>query len=152
MKTSENTLLHAFLSFFLPTRASCTVILCQHDRVKPHSQKLRRWWKSAIYMFYILPKFRFFLSIFLLKFFMTLARAICVCYGVARGHTSYGVEMRLTCTWNNKSFSASSTSVYFHLCYHVEFGFICDYWIVLRDVVNRKLCEKGWSFATCSFR
>ena len=25
--------------------------------------------------------------------------------------------------------------------YHVEFGFISDYWIVLRDAVNRKLCE-----------
>ena len=24
---------------------------------------------------------------------MTLARAICVCYGAARGHTSYGLEM-----------------------------------------------------------
>ena len=51
----------------------------------------------------------FFLSIFLLKFLMTLARAICVCYGAARGHTTYGLEMR---TWNNKGFSGSSTSVY----------------------------------------
>ena len=25
--------------------------------------------------------------------------------------------------------------------YHDEFDFICDYEIVLRDVVNRKLCE-----------
>ena len=25
--------------------------------------------------------------------------------------------------------------------YHVEFGFTCDYLIVLRDVVNRKLCK-----------
>ena len=33
-------------------------------------------------------------TIFLLKFLMTLARAICVCYGAARGHTSYGLEMR----------------------------------------------------------
>ena len=40
---------------------------------------------------------------------MTLARAIRVCYSVAHGNTSYGLEMR---TWNNKSFSASSTSVY----------------------------------------
>ena len=32
-----------------------------------------------------------------------------MCYGVARGHTSYGLEMR---TKNNKSFSANSTSVY----------------------------------------
>ena len=51
----------------------------------------------------------FFLSIFLLKFLMTLARAICVCYGAARGHTTYGLEMR---TWNNKGFSGSSTSGY----------------------------------------
>ena len=40
---------------------------------------------------------------------MTLARAICVCYGAARGHTTYGLEMR---TYNNKGFSGSSTSVY----------------------------------------
>ena len=32
--------------------------------------------------------------------------------------------------------------------YHVEFGFICEYSIVLCDVVNCKLCELGWSFAT----
>ena len=25
--------------------------------------------------------------------------------------------------------------------YNVELGFICEYKIVLRDVVNRKLCE-----------
>ena len=37
----------------------------------------------------------FFLSIFLLKFLMTLARAICVRYGTARGHTTYGLEMRV---------------------------------------------------------
>ena len=29
--------------------------------------------------------------------------------------------------------------------YYDEFGFICD----LRDVANRKLCEQGWSIATC---
>ena len=40
---------------------------------------------------------------------MTLARAICVCYGAARGHATYGLEMR---TRNNKGFSGSSTSVY----------------------------------------
>ena len=42
---------HTFFSFFLPTRAPCTVISCQNDRVKLHSQKLRRWWKSAMYIF-----------------------------------------------------------------------------------------------------
>ena len=31
-----------FSRFFLPSRAACTVISCQNDRVKPHSQKLRR--------------------------------------------------------------------------------------------------------------
>ena len=67
----------------------------------------------------------FFLSIFLLKFLMTLARAICVCYGAARGHTTYGLEMR---TWNNEGFSGSSTSVYdssvVWVKYHAKFGFM----------------------------
>ena len=36
--------------------------------------------------------------------------------------------------------------------YQVEFGFICEYKIVLWDDVNPQLCEYGWSFATCPCR
>ena len=43
---------------------------------------------------------------------MTLARAICVCYGAARGHTSYGLEMR---TWNNKGLVEVPHLYMFHL-------------------------------------
>ena len=33
--------------------------------------------------------------------------------------------------------------------YHVEFGFVCEYEIVLRDVVNRKLCKFFSEFSPC---
>ena len=67
----------------------------------------------------------FFLSIFVLKFLMTLARAICMCYGAARGHTTYGLEMR---TWNNKGFSRSSTSVYDSSVIMFSIMFSCRVW------------------------
>ena len=108
-----NTLLdHTFFLFFLPTRAPCTVISCQNDRVKLISQKLRRWWKSAMYIFLnrsFIAKIYVFPIYFLTKISHDTCQSNLRVLWRRAWTTSYGLEMR---TWNNKGFSGSSTSVY----------------------------------------